>query len=208
MDGLMFDTERVYQRNWVALLRSMGYKPHPDFPIQVAGTSGEHMFQVIHAFYPDVDAPALWDACKTAVAQQLSVSVPEKPGLRVILSGLREAGIKTAVASSSPVSTIEHNLALAGVRECFDAVVSSVTAKRGKPFPDVFLLAARELGLPPEACYVLEDSPNGIRSGHAAGCTTIMVPDTIQPDADLLPLCGAVCGDLEEAWEMIKAGRI
>ncbi len=208
MDGLMFDTERVYQRTWLELAKELGQTPNPDFPRRVAGTLGEGMYQVIRAFYPEVDPVQMWNDCKTRVAEQVAKELPEKPGLHEILSGLKEAGLCLAVASSSPMSTIQRNLNQAGIAHYFDAVVSSAQTGRGKPNPDVFLLAAKELGLPPEQCYVLEDSPNGVRAGVAAGCTTIMVPDTIPPDEEIRSMAAAVCDDLIQVLELIKADRI
>ena len=205
MDGLMFDTERVYQQTWTELAVEMGETPNPVFPHAVAGTLGERMYEVIRTYYPSIDPVAMWDACKTRVAAKVAQKVPEKPGLRVILPGLQAAGVKIAVASSSPPETIRQNLERTGLEGYFDAVVSSVHVGRGKPFPDVFLLAAKALGLDPSECWVLEDSPNGIRAGHAAGCTTILVPDVIVPGEEVLALCDWVCSDLGLVWARMQA---
>ena len=204
MDGLMFDTERIYQETWTELAREMGETPDPAFPHAVAGTLGERMYETIRRYYPSIDPEAMWNACKQRVAAKVARHVPEKPGLRVILPGLKAAGVKIAVASSSPIATIRQNLQRTGLEDCFDAVVSSAQVGRGKPFPDVFLLAAQALGLDAKDCWVLEDSPNGIRAGHAAGCSTILVPDTIAPTAEVLELCDLVCTDLAQAWEEMQ----
>lgn len=74
----------------------------------------------------------------------------------------------------------------------------------GKPATDVFLLAARRLGLAPQKCYVFEDSPNGVQTGMAAGCVTIMVPDMVQPPEEFL--VSRVCASLDEGENLIEAG--
>lgn len=208
MDGLLFDTERLYQKSWVYLAKQFGQTPDPAFPKAVSGSSGAHMREIIHAYYPEVDAFAFQEQCYQRVAGLLEISVPEKPGLREILEGLHSRGVKIAVASSSAVESIEHNLNIAGIRYYFDAVVSASQVAKGKPAPDIFLYAAKRLGLEASNCYVFEDSMNGIRAGAAAGCTTVMVPDLTEPVEELREICDAVCSNLGEAMERIKAGTL
>ena len=92
-----------------------------------------------------------------------------------------------AVASSSLPGQIEANLRGAGIRDYFDAVVSGTEVERGKPAPDIFLRAAERIGCRAEDCFVFEDSENGVRAGHAAGCITVMVPDMIDPSETIRP---------------------
>ena len=131
------------------------------------------------------DADAFMQACLSRVDGILETSVPEKPGIREMLDYLRAHGVKTAVASSSRLELIEHNLALAGIRDRFDALVSGEEVAHGKPAPDIFLLAAERIGCAPEDCYVFEDGANGIRAGASAGCTTAMVVDLSEPTDEL-----------------------
>ena len=107
-----------------------------------------------------------------------------------------------AVASSSGRDRILSNLRATGLERFFDAVVSGQQVERGKPEPDIFLLAAKEIGCPPEDCYVFEDSLNGVRAGMAAGCTTVMVPDLVPPPEGLL--VSSVCVSLHEVRERIE----
>ncbi len=89
----------------------------------------------------------------------------------------------TAVASSAHRDVIEAALSALGVRDRFAVVVSSDEVERGKPAPDVYLEAARRLGLPPAACLVVEDSFNGVRAAKAAGMSVVLVPNTTIPPA-------------------------
>ena len=74
----------------------------------------------------------------------------------------------------------------------------------GKPAPDIYLTAARELGLPPQECAAFEDSPNGIRAAHDAGCHAIMIPDMTQPDDETKPLLSAVYESLDMAVDYFE----
>lgn len=207
MDGLLLDTERLYRESWVEVAKAFGQTPVPEFPAAVSGSSGEGMRRIVKHYYPAVDAQDFIQSCVDRVDRILDQEgAPEKPGARVLLSCLRARGLRIAVASSSARERILANLRQAGIAAAFDAVVSGQEVERGKPEPDIFLLAARRLGLPPEECYVFEDSLNGVRSGMAAGCVTVMVPDQVPPTEGLK--VSQICRDLREAMALIEAGRL
>ena len=208
MDGLLFDTERLYKESWEVMAGQFGQVHNPEFPTAVAGTSGAGMVAVIREYYPEVDPQAFIQGCMDRVAEIIRVSVPEKPWVREILSFFREHDVPVAVASSSARELIEHNLRLTGLTDYFDAVVSGQEVSRSKPDPDIFLLAAKKIGIPPEDCYVFEDGINGARAGVAAGCATVMIPDFMQPTEDLRQNCAAICKNLLEARDAIAAGEL
>lgn len=205
MDGLLLDTERVYQENWMETARRFGQPPIPEFSTAVSGTTGEEQRRLIHRYFPDVDPQAFQRDCIARVDGILDRQcAPEKPGAREILEFFRAQGVKTAVASSSGRERILSNLRQRGLASLFDAVVSGQEVARGKPEPDIFLLAAERIGCAPRECYVFEDSVNGVRAGMAAGCVTVMIPDLIAPPAGLA--VSKVCVSLHEAKEWIKKG--
>lgn len=207
MDGLLLDTERLYQESWVVMAREFGQTPDPLFPSAVSGTSGEGMREVIRRHYPAVDPGAFQAGCLARVDGILDEEGPPlKPGAREILEYCRARGIKTAAASSSGRARILANFRRAGLEGLFDAVVSGQEVERGKPEPDIFLLAASKIGCPPEDCCVFEDSVNGVRAGMAAGCTTVMVPDLVPPPAGLA--VSRVCAGLPEAKSLMEAGLL
>ena len=208
MDGLLFDTERVFRDSWVEMAARFGQTHNPDFPAAVCGTSGEGMRAVVRRYYPEVDAQAFIDGCIARAAEVIREYLPEKPGMREILSFFRTRGVRLAVASSSGREMIEDNLRRAGVLEHFDAVVSGTEVERGKPEPDIFLLAARMLGCAPEDCYVFEDGVNGARAGIAAGCATVMIPDLAAPPEDLRTGCAGIFASLNDAREALAVGKL
>ena len=138
------------------------------------------------------------------VRKKLEVQVPVKEGAAELLRYFRQQGVRMAVASSSSRSQIEANLRRSQLLEYFAAIVSGTEVEHGKPEPDIFLLAAEKIGCRPEACYVFEDSENGIRAGAAAGCVTVMVPDLLMPSAEICPHCAMICKSLTEALEIIR----
>lgn len=207
MDGVLVDSEPLYQANWTQLAEAFGQTPNPNFPVAVGGTNGEEMRQVIRNFYPSVDPYAFQKACIARVGQIIDEQgVPLKAGVRELLQFFRARGIKIAVASSAARERILKNLQKTEILDAFDTVVSSLEVAHGKPEPDIFLAAARQLSLAPEECYVFEDSINGVRAGMAAGCAVVMVPDLAPPPDELNVY--KVCSSLCEVRTLIEQGII
>ncbi|MBV9788942.1 MAG: HAD family phosphatase [Chloroflexi bacterium] len=97
------------------------------------------------------------------------------PGVRRWLEALHAAGWRQAVASSAPRLNVEAILAALEIAHFFEAITSAEDVQRGKPDPQVFLVAAEKLGLPPERCIVVEDAPAGVEGGRRAGMATVGV---------------------------------
>lgn len=210
MDGLLTDTEKFYSRSWRETARVFGQNWVEDFDKFVAGTNGEKMLNVIHAHFPNVDAQAFMDFCIANQRRLVRDELREMPGASDIVRFFRERGVKTAVASSSPLDNIYDNLGKLGLLELFDAVTSGeeVTPGREKPAPDIFLLAAERIGCAPADCYVFEDGVNGCLAGIAAGCATIMISDLFQPTEELKQNCAGIFGSLTEAKDAIINGLL
>ena len=110
MDGLLLDTERVYQQIWQEIAGERGVKLDSGFANVISGTSGPHMRKIIERFYHVADGTAIIEACMERIRKRLSVHVPLKPGVHEILDFFREKNIRSAVASSSAAEQIESNL--------------------------------------------------------------------------------------------------
>jgi len=204
MDGLLIDSERIWQRIWQEMAAERDVTLGAAFPREIIGTSGARTREVLRRHYPGHDPEEVLRECSARVSALEEHGVPLKPGARTILDGLRAEGYRIAVASSSPMDMIRRNLELDGIDGYFDTLASSREVKQGKPAPDVFLLAAERLGLPPEECWVFEDSHSGVEAGWRAGCRVVMVPDMVPPDERARRMCRLVCRDLTEAWEQIR----
>ena len=208
MDGLMFDTEQIWQKNWKLIADEMGVTLAEEFKYNICGTSGALMNSVIEKYYGVEDGSGIAADCKKRVHDDLLESTPEKPGVHEILEFFRDAGVRIAVASSSSVEQIRRNLQNTNTEDFIEVIVSGTELKRGKPEPDIFLTAAEKLGIDPHECYVFEDAFNGVKAGRAAGCCTIMIPDQMQPTEEIRALADAVCASLFEARDLLASGAL
>ncbi len=208
MDGLMFDTQRVYDESWYVLAPDFGITIPDAFVPAITGTAGDVMENVIRTFFPSVDPGALMAALYERVMRVTEDHLPVKPGLYEILDFFQEKGVRVCVASGSRRQVIERNMRNTGIMDKIEFVLSSAEGGvRSKPDPDIFLRAAGRLGLPPEDCYVLEDSVGGALAGLAAGCSTIMVPDTLEPTPEILEGGAHICRTLLEARDRLAGGE-
>lgn len=184
MDGLMFDTERVFIGAWDYAGEKLGLGKAGYMVMKTLGMNTESCNQAWRdEFGEAVDIPAMWEYSREYLESYYSkYTVTAKPGLYDLLTYLSRKGYKLAVASSTKREKVEKHLTDTGVRNYFDAVVCGDMVERSKPEPDIYLRAAECLGVQPQDCYALEDSRNGLLSAHAAGMQAIMVPDLWQPD--------------------------
>ena len=184
MDGLMFDTERVFVAAWDYAGEQMGLGKTGYMVMKTLGSNTEECNRIWREeFGADLNIEALWKHTRTFVEDYYSrYTVSAKKGLYDLLTYLKRKGYKLAVASSTKREKVERHLVSANVRQFFDAVIAGDMVEKSKPEPDIYLRAAEALGEKPEDCYALEDSRNGLLSAYNAGCKPIMVPDLWQPD--------------------------
>jgi HAD superfamily hydrolase (TIGR01509 family) len=134
-----------------------------------------------------------------------AASLPLKSGAVELLDALRAAEYPMAIVTSSSRRTADAHLRLAGIHDRFDAILTRDDVVRGKPSPDLYLLAASRFGATPESCVAVEDSNHGVASALAAGAITIMVPDMVPPTETSRANCAAVVPDLGTVLEMLRA---
>lgn len=204
MDGVLFDTERLYQETWKEIAEECSVRLGDDFLMAISGTNGTHMKKVIEKYYQVSDGSDIMEECMERMKRKLEIHVPVKKGVSEILEYFHSFGIRLAVASSSSAEQIEANLSKSGIRDYFSEIVSGAEVTYGKPAPDIFLLAAKKIGCRPEECMVFEDSENGVKAGHRAGCFTVMIPDLIEPDAGIKALCSKVYPDFLRVREEME----
>jgi HAD superfamily hydrolase (TIGR01509 family) len=125
-----------------------------------------------------------------------------KPGVKAFLEKSKDLPVRKVIVTSSRPEEKMPALESLGIRQYFDSFVSVKEVKRGKPFPDVYLLACRKLGLDPGECLAVEDSPNGVRSAYDAGVKVVMVPDLTGPTDELRRMCRVADG-IEEVMEYL-----
>ena len=186
MDGTLFDTEKHYQWAWRKAIADAGYELDASEVLKLRSLGAPYnVAQFQEWFGEEVDYRAIRQERVDLMKDMLAHEIPLKPQVPQTLEKLRQMGYSMAVVTATAQEQAVSNLKLAGLLPFFDHVISASMVKRGKPAPDVYLHACEVLGVQPENCYAVEDSPNGVMSAHAAGCRTIMIPDLSQPDAEL-----------------------
>ena len=131
--------------------------------------------------------------------------IPVKKGVKDIFEYIRNNGLKCAVATSTRRESAEKTLHEIGVWDYLDAVVYGDEVERGKPEPDIFLRAAKAIGVNPSEAVVVEDSINGIKAGYAADMRVVHIPDTIAIDDDIRKLTYMVCADLNGLIDVVES---
>jgi HAD superfamily hydrolase (TIGR01509 family) len=177
LDGVLVDSEGIGFETLRALLRTYGVEYRTEDNEPFIGINDRDHFTALraqHGLRASVDE-LIAEQTSRLLAQIETRTIP-MPGVPRVPERLRAAGYRMAVASSSLPAVVEGRLAALGVRRLFDAVVSGFQVARGKPAPDVFLEAARRLGVRGEGCLVVEDSVHGLRGAKAAGMRCAVVP--------------------------------
>lgn len=173
MDGVLVDSYRAHFESWSALAEQLGHRlPEQEFAVLFGRTSRD----IIQQHFGDgFDAAAIenLDQWKEKLyREQIREDFPVMPGAAEFLAALARAGVRMAVGSSGPRENVALVTAHFGAAY-FGAEVTGADVTRGKPDPQVFLLAAERLGVPPSRCAVIEDAPAGLEAARAAGMVAI-----------------------------------
>jgi HAD superfamily hydrolase (TIGR01509 family) len=206
MDGLLFDTELLYQEAFMAAAREGGHDISVALFRRMLGGvwQNNRILLVDHcgAAFPVEVFRAAWMRHFGVMAE---TRLALKPGAIELLDTLDVLGIPRAIATSSSPDTVRHHLSAHDLAGRFDAIVAHGDYLASKPAPDPYLRAAERLGVEPGFCLALEDSFNGIRSASSAGMITVMVPDLVGPTDEIRALCTVVVDDLHAARGLVTA---
>ncbi len=204
MDGVMFDTERLALEGWLLAGERMGLPIDKDFVSHLRGRNVADS----RTFYRGAFGRDDYDAARAIRTDHMDTAIereglPVKSGLLPLLEALRERGLPAALATGTARARAMEYLRLAGVERFFSAVVCGDEVPHAKPAPDIFLMAAGALGLPPGRCMVLEDSHNGLAAARAAGCLPVMIPDLTPSTPELERLCAACVSSLSDVIPLL-----
>ncbi|AXK85017.1 HAD family hydrolase [Nocardia farcinica] len=207
MDGVLIDSEPVWERVRRAYIADHGGTWQPDTQRRLMGMStGEWSAYLSREL--GVDAPPDRVAAEVIalMSQHYDRAVPLLPGAVEAVRRMSE-NFPLGLASSSPRALIDTVLGRTGLIEHFTVTLSTEEVARGKPAPDVYLAVADKLGVAPQACAAVEDSSNGLRSAHAAGMRVIAVPRPEYPlDPDARALASALVTDPTALTPALVAG--
>ncbi|MDD5937082.1 MAG: HAD family phosphatase [Clostridiales bacterium] len=179
MDGLMIDTEKLYQRFWKEALEFYGFHATQELLLNLRSLSRDLAKQLLKdTFGNSVDYSQVRLKRVELMDQYIfNHGVEKKDGLDHLLDFLKQNEIRMAVATATEYERTKRYLSAVNVFHYFDYIVCGTMVPHGKPAPDIYQKAVELLGLQPKECLALEDSPNGANSALSAGCHVIMVPE-------------------------------
>lgn len=179
VDGVLVDSYAAHFESWRAVLEENGMRLTED---AFAHTFGRTSREIIAGFWGDATdearCRAIDDRKEALYRDIVRARLPAMDGAVELIDALLGADFALAVGSSAPPANVQLSLDCLGRRDAFTAVVTGRDVTRGKPDPQVFLLAAERLGVAPPDCAVIEDAPAGIRAAEAAGAASIALLGT------------------------------
>lgn len=187
MDGLLLDSERLALALFEQVASELGAPWRAELGLSMVGLNSKDSDKLILAAF-GADFPIenlrsrFGDLYEAAI---VAGDIPLKPYVRELLEYLEAARIPCAVATSTRRPRAEAKLARAHILQHFQALACGDEVVRGKPAPDIYELAARRISVEPRDCLALEDSNAGVRAAVSASMKAVMVPDLLQPDADI-----------------------
>ncbi len=206
MDGLLLDSERLARDAFVRACTDHGWQADLTAYHRCIGSTYEATERILRehhgADFPYSDIDTSWSAHYHA--RLADAPVPVKDGAQALLEFFAIAGVPVALATSTRRAVAEEKLAKVGLDRFFAHTVCGGETERGKPNPDPYLAAVAGLGLEAGECLAFEDSENGVRSAHAAGCVVVQVPDLVPPPDALVALGHLIVGSLTDVLHELE----
>lgn len=207
MDGVLIDSERQSNEGWLWAAGQLGV----DMPMWLIDSFKGAPAELCCKFFDDYYKGVIdyWEAKELRTQHVYKIreteGIPVKKGVKDIFEYIRNNGLKCAVATSTRRESAEKTLHEIVVWDYLDAVVYGDEVEHGKPEPDIFLRAAKAIGVNPSEAVVVEDSINGIKAGYAADMRVVHIPDTIAIDDDIRKLTYMVCADLNGLIDVVES---
>ncbi|MEX2124667.1 MAG: HAD family phosphatase [Woeseia sp.] len=205
MDGLMLDTEPLYKTAWQQALAELGHELDDASYLRFVGRSTEDcendLAGQLGANFPLETFRSRWPTLWRARAHENGIAT--KPGLQEFLHFVQSEHLPIALATSSDAAFTEFSFSRAGLKVMFDVVVTGDQVTQPKPAPDIYIEAARRLGVDPRYCIALEDSDVGILAASRAGMVSLLIPDLREPAEDAVRAAFRVLRSLHEARELV-----
>lgn len=205
MDGVIFDSERAVMQCWKEVASRHNIPDIEKAILACTGTTMVRTREIMLNLY-GADFPYDEYASESSAifhSRYDGGRLPMKPGVKELLTFLKEHNKKIALASSTRQQVVTDELRDAGIIGYFDRIICGDMVSRSKPAPDIFLKACEELNISPSDSYAIEDSYNGIRAAHAGGLHQIMVPDLLPADEEMQSLAETILPSLTSVMEYL-----
>lgn len=206
MDGLMFDTERIYYKAWQEAAKAHGYEMTWDVYTQIVARNSRYIEKVLKEIFGEDLPYKEVEMVKRDMSNQMVAEegIQIKKGLLELLDALEQKGIKKAVATSSQREKALHYLNLAGIKERFDDIICGDEVMESKPNPEIFVKVGTRLGAKASHTLVLEDSRLGLEAGKRGGMTTVLIPDLVKPDEEMKSNADYILTSLDEVIGLLS----
>ena len=206
MDGVLFDTERLYMEGWTQVAKKRGIAGMEEVARGCIGLNRNDSRAHVRAHYgEEFDYDDFREAVTSWVKTRIKIyGLPMKPGVERILGYLKQRGIPVGLATSTSYQIVLEYLKSAGILDYFQVIVTGDMIEHSKPQPDIYLLACRKLGVEPSKTYAIEDSPNGLLAAYRAGLKSILVPDMIEPTQEMGNQSHQIFYDLTEVMRFFQ----
>ncbi len=208
MDGVLVDSEHIHAAVFDRMLANEGFDYPPEEVLQdgLGRTFQSQMGELIDRLGLDKPLEHYAALFEEGILGRLSEEGVPCPGAARLLDDLKQRGCKLGLASSSASGIVHGTLAILGFKDSFEVVVSGDMATASKPAPDIFLLAAQRLGVQPEDCVVVEDSPRGVEGAKRAGMFVVAVRTGPVPESEIAS-ADRVISSLEDfPWDILEPG--
>lgn len=206
MDGLLFDTERMFMSLRADVLPKYGYEHHIEDYMETVGVSGKKLHEILERIYgPDYPKEEVTRDTRKKQLEYIAVhGVPLKPGIMELLKWTKEKKIPCCVASSSQRPYVEAFIGAAGIGEYFSFYICGDEVSHSKPDPEIFLSCCRKNKTEPSNALVLEDSENGVTAAYNGNIPVICIPDMKQPSGDIIKKTAAVLPSADRVISWIQ----
>lgn len=203
MDGVLLDTESLCKKCWRLAAEERGLKNVDEVYYKCVGQASQDTLRNLQDFFENQDknfvAEEWYEYAKSFFYKvEESQGLEKMKGAEECLKRLSEKGCVLALASSTRRTSVERQLTRAGLIKYFKTLTCGDSVKHSKPDPEIYTKACASVGVLPQDCAAVEDSPNGVISAYRAGLKVIMIPDQIQPTDEIKKMCTAVLTSLDE----------
>ena len=204
MDGLLFDTEKVFMNSKAAVHKKYGYSFKLEDYVQTIGLFGVNRHAKLCQQYGD-DYPAdkIFKETRALSDEYIAANRPGvKPGIEELLIFFNNHGTRCCVASSTPRKSVEHTVKMGELSQYFEFMICGDEITRSKPDPEMFLKACEKAGAAPEEAIVFEDSANGLLAAFAGGIPAVCIPDMQQHGKDIIDNVTALVTTAEDVPQL------
>jgi len=200
MDGTLIDTEKYYRIFWPMAMKEFGYDLTDEQVLSMRSLGRPFAPKQLKAWFgEELDYLAIKERRKVLMEECLEKNgIEVKKGAFEILAFLKEKGVKTAIATATDLERTGKYLKKTGLEGHFDQIISATMVAEGKPSPDIYQYACKQLGLEPKECLAVEDSPNGVLSAYRAGCKVVLIPDQTAPEEEIQDKVYAILESLDQ----------